>query len=277
MTVGPAADAVVMTGKLSRVFGPISPSPISFAVTPSSSRSIASPAFAQIELPMNALSSPERRVIPLALNAIAFAAAAVSPPMRLNDDPNASPWTPLQPFPRSSVPATFVPMAFAWIVLLFELFRLMPRCVLPAMTLPLPRGTDDRATRPALETDTVEAVGERCRGGQVRADRVAENLCPGCAGVVDVDPVNVVSGDQVVQDLGAGCTFDPDAVQVVRDGGIAVGVGSDAVVLHDVATRGSTVDENSGFPWAIARDDVAVRRRRTANRVRDGAAVDVDA
>src|SRR4029078_3186789 len=44
--------AAVTTGEFWRLLGPVSPSPASFAVTPSLPRSIASPVFSKIALPL---------------------------------------------------------------------------------------------------------------------------------------------------------------------------------------------------------------------------------
>src|SRR6266567_7108169 len=99
------ATADVRTGKFWRLFGPVSVSQLSFAVTPATGvRSIPTPAFEKIALPRIAFPVPESTTTPRVLNAILLPAAAVVPPTLLLLEPVKIP-TPELVLPRGETPS----------------------------------------------------------------------------------------------------------------------------------------------------------------------------
>src|SRR5438046_8989573 len=104
--------ADVRTGKFCRLFGPVSVSQLSLAVTPATGvRSIPTPTFEKMELARIAFPVPESTTTPRVLNAILLPAAAAVPPTLLLLEPVTIP-TPDPPLPSGETPSALVPMKF---------------------------------------------------------------------------------------------------------------------------------------------------------------------
>ena len=132
------------------------------------------------------------------------------------------------------------------------------------------RPTDNRIVgcRTVPDVNTSATVAQRCDTVGLRADEVALNDRAGRipAAVTKIDPVVIIAGDHVTDDGGViGVGIDVDSVirvaAIQRPTGICADVVAPDRIVDDVRP------DLDPIPVAIARDHVAVGRRRSADRV----------